>query len=185
MKNITQDIYYNIFEKLTFKDIFKLCKVNKQFKDFCENNQTFIKKTKVKALKKILREKEDEIRDYAYNNKLCFDKRSEERSRVSYGLCNVEKRFTVELLYLINNKMIEETYVQIMHMNNIPEPSLYILSSDLIKSWPKKIIEMYMNKLPPILELFGYENKEDFLEDNLISQFENKELRKYILKNIN
>jgi len=184
MKNITQDIYYNIFEKLTFKDIFKLCKVSKKFKNFCENNETFIKKTKVKALKKLLKENEDKIRDYAYNNKLCFDKKSKERSIISYRLCNVQNRFTVELLYLINNKMIEEAYVQIMYMDNIPEPSLYILSSNLIESWSKKIIEMYMNKLPPILELFGYENKEEFLEDNPINQFKNKSLREYISKNI-
>jgi hypothetical protein len=184
MNKLTVDLYYKLFENLTLKDIFKLCQVDKKFKAFCENKESFIVKTKVKALKKILKEKEDGIRDYAYNNKICFDKKSKDRSIRRYGLCNDVNKFTVELLYLMNNNMLEEAYVQIMHTDNIPEPSLYILSSDLIKDWRKDIIEMYMDKLPPILELFGYENEKDFLHDYPINNFKNVELKKYILKNI-
>lgn len=49
---------------------------------------------------------------------------------------------------------------------------------------PKKIIELYMKKLPSILTLFGYDNVNDFLEDYHYNSFTNKWIKKYIKENL-
>ena len=53
MNKLITDLYYNIFAELSFKDIIKLCNTNKQFKEFCLQNQKFMNKNKLKAVKKL------------------------------------------------------------------------------------------------------------------------------------
>ena len=180
MNKIPKDIYYNIFTELSLGDIIQLCNVNKKFKEFCLQNGKFIDTIKIKAVKKILKDEKDKIREFAYKNKMGFDKISEKSAIESYGFVNIVEKFTIDLLYLVNNKLLDEAYILISLTDNIPEPSLYIFTDKITEKIPKAIIEIYMNKLPPILELFGYDNKEDFLEDYPINRFTNKNLQKYI-----
>lgn len=184
MNQIPKDIYYKIFTELNLQDIVKLCNLNKKFKEFCLQNQKFIAKIKLKAVKKLLKDDEESIRDFAYKNKMGFDKISKKRAIESYTYANIIDKFTLNLLYLANKKMFDEVYTLINVTDDIPEPSLYIFTDKIIEKLPKNIIEMYMNKLPPILELFGYDNEDDFLEDHPIETFTNKYLQKYILVNL-
>lgn len=183
MNKIPKDIYYNIFTELSLGDITQLCNTNKKFKNFCLQNQKFIAKIKIKAVKKLLKDDEDKIRDFAYKNKMGFDKISKKRALESYTFVSIIDKFTVDLLYLINKNLLDEAYTLIDLTDNIPEPSLYIFTNNITEKIPKKIVEMYMKKLPPILELFGYDNEDDFLEDNLIDRFTNKNVQIYISDN--
>jgi hypothetical protein len=183
MNKIITDVYYNIFAELSFKDIIKLCNTNKQFKEFSLQNQKFMDKIKLKAVKKLLKESEDKIRDFAYKNNIGFDNISTKRSIETYMMCRIIDKFTLDLLYLVNNKFLHEAYVLIDLTNNIPEPTLSIFIDKLFEKFPKKIIEIYMKKLPPILELFGYDNEDDFFEDYPLDRFINKHLQRYISDN--
>lgn len=183
MNKVPTDIYYNIFENLSLGDIVKLCNTNKKFKEFCLQNQKFIAKIKLKAVKKLLKDDDFKIRDFAFKNKIAFDKMSQNRAIHEYSFVTKIDKFTVDLLYLVNNNLLDEAYILINLTDNIPEPSLSIFTNKLTEKIPKSIIEMYMKKLPPILELFGYDNEDDFLEDFPIKSFTNKHLQKYILDN--
>lgn len=183
MNKIPKDIYYNIFTELSLGDIIQLCNTNKKFKDFCLQNQKFIAKIKLEAVKKLLKENEDKIRDFAYKNKLGFDKISKIRAIESYTFVNTIDKFTVDLLYLLNKNLLDEAYTLINLTDNIPEPPLHIFTDKITEKIPKKIVEMYMKKLPPILELFGYDNEDDFFEDYPMDRFKNKFLRMYISDN--
>lgn len=183
MNKVPKDIYYNIFENLSLGDIVKLCNTNKKFKEFCLHNQKFIAKIKLKAVKELLKEHEDKIRDFAFTNKLSFDKMSQNRGINEYSFVTKIDKFTVDLLYLVNNNLLDEAYILVNLTDNIPEPSLSIFTNKLTEKIPKKVVEMYMKKLPPILELFGYENEDDFFEDFPIKSFTNKHLQKYISDN--
>lgn len=183
MNKIPTDIYYNIFTELSFGDIIGLCNSNKRFKNFCLQNQKFIAKIKLKAVKKLLKDDDFKIRDFAFKNKIAFDKMSQNRAINKYSFVTKIDKFTVDLLYLVNNNLLDEVYILINLTDKIPEPSLSIFTDKLTEKIPKSIIEMYMKKLPPILELFGYDNEDDFLEDFPIKSFTNKYLQKYILDN--
>lgn len=183
MNKIPTDIYYNIFTGLSLRDIIQLCNTNNKFKNFCLQNQKFIAKIKIKAVKKLLKEHEDKIRDFAYKNKMGFDKISKNNALKSYTFVQIIDKFTVDLLYLINKNLLDEAYTLINLTDTIPEPPLYIFTDKITKKIPKKIVEMYMKKLPSILELFGYDNEDDFLEDNPIDRFTNKNVQIYISDN--
>ena len=183
MTKIPKDIYYNIFTELSLGDMIKLCNTNKKFKEFCLQNQKFIAKIKIKAVKKLLKDDEDKIRDFAYKNKMGFDNISKKRTLESYTFVSMIDKFTLDLLYLINKNLLDEAYTLISLTDDIPEPPLYIFTHEIIEKMPKKIVEMYMKKLPQILELFGYDNEDDFLEDFPINRFTNKHLQKYISDN--
>lgn len=180
MNKIPTDIYYNLFAELNSEDIIKLCNTSKKFKEFCLQNQKYIATIKIKAIKRLLKDHEDKIRDFAYNNKMGFDKISKDHAIRSYGFVNIIDKFTLDLLYLVHNNLLDEAYILITLTDNIPEPPLYIFTDKITKKIPKKIIELYIKKLPPILELFGYDNTEDFLEDFPIERFTNNHLQKYI-----
>jgi hypothetical protein len=92
-------------------------------------------------------------------------------------------KFTLDLLYLINKNLLDEASTLINLTDNMPEPPLFIFRDKITEKIPKKILEMYMKKLPSILELFGYDNEDDFLEDNPIKSFANKHLQKYVSDN--
>jgi hypothetical protein len=183
MNKIPTDIYYNIFTELSFGDIIGLCNSNKRFKNFCLQNQKFIEKIKLKAVKKLLKDDEDKIRDFAYRNKMGFDKMSQNRAINEYTFVSMIDKFTVDLLYLVNNNLLDEVYVLINSRDDIPEPPLFIFTNKITERMPKKIVEMYMKKLPPILELFGYDNEDDFIADFPIKSFTNRHLQIYILDN--
>jgi len=183
MNKIPKDIYYNIFEELSLGDIVQLCNTNKTFKEFCLRNQEFIAKMKLKALQKLLKDEQDKIRDFAYKNKMAFDKTSQKRAIEGYSYARMIDKFTLDLLYLVNKKLLDEAYTLINVTDNIPEPPLFIFTDKITKQIPKSIIEMYMRKLPPILELFGYDNEDDFFEDNPLDSFTNKHLQIYISDN--
>lgn len=183
MNKIPTDIYYNIFTELSLGDIIQLCNTNKKFKEFCLQNQKYISKIKIKAVKKLLNDDQDKIRDFAYKNKMGFDKISKKRAIESYTFANIIDKFTIDLLYLINKNLLDEAYTLINLTDNIPEPPLYIFTNKITEKIPKKIIEIYMKKLPPILELFGYDNKDDFFEDFPMDRFKNKHLQVYISDN--
>lgn len=172
MNKIPKDIYYNIFTELSLGDIIQLCNTNK-----------FIAKTKIKAVKKLLNDHEDKIRDFSYKNKMGFDETSKKRAIKSYTRVNIIDKFTLHLLYLVNKKMLDEAYTLINLTDNIPKPPLYIFTDKITEKIPKNIIEMYMKKLPPILELFGYDDELDFLEDYPMERFKNKYLQVYISEN--
>lgn len=183
MNKIPKDIYYNIFEELSLEDIIKLCNTNKKFKEFCFQNQKFIAKIKLKAVKKLLKDDDFKIREFAYKNKIGFDRISQNRVINEYSFVTKIDKFTVDFLYLVNKNLLDEAYILINLTDNIPEPTLSIFTDKLTEKIPKKIVEMYMKKLPPILELFGYDNEDDFLEDFPINSFTNKHLQKYISDN--
>lgn len=42
MDKLQKDLYYSIFEKLSLKDITRMCNINKSFRKFCLENQKFI-----------------------------------------------------------------------------------------------------------------------------------------------
>jgi hypothetical protein len=180
MNKIPTDMYYNIFTELSSRDITQLCDTNRNFKNFCKQNQEFIAKIRIKAVKKLLKDDEDIIRDFAYKNKFGFDKISKNRASESVTIID---KFTLDLLYLINKNLLDEAYTLINLTDNIPEPPLFIFTNKITEKTPKNIVEMYMKKLPSILELFGYDNEDDFLEDNPIKSFANKHLQKYISDN--
>ena len=183
MNKIPKDIYYNIFTELSLEDIIQLCNTNKKFKEFCLQNQKFIAKIKIKAVKKLLKDHEDKIRDFAYKNKMGFDKISKQKAIESYTFVEIIDKFTLDLLYLINKNLLDEAYTLINLTDNIPEPPLSIFIDKITEKIPKKIVEMYMKKLPPILELFGYDDEDDFFEDYPIESFTNKHLQIYISDN--
>lgn len=184
MNKIPKDIYYNIFTELSLGDIIQLCNTNKKFKEFCLQNQKFIAEIKIKAVKKLLKDDDDKIRDFAYKNKMSFDKISKKRAIESYGMVSIIDKFTLDFLYLVNKNLLDEVYTLINSKDSVPEPPLFIFTNKMTEKIPKSIIEMYMKKLPPILELFGYDDELDFLEDFPIERFKNKYLQVYISDNI-
>jgi len=186
MMDIHTDIYYNLFTDLSLKDIKQLFNTNKKFRKFCLDDQTFIAKTKIKALRKHLQEKDDDIREFALKNKICFDQNSSQRALTSWGLCENQNKFTVDLLYLVNNGMFDEAYTLVTCSPVVPEPTGgYIFTSKLFNTFPETLIEKYMSRLPPILELFGYESVQDFYDDyEELDSFKNKALKSYIKKNV-
>ena len=195
IKKIPTDLYYDLFTELSLKDIINTCNVNKSFKSFCLQNQKFIAKVKSNALKKFLKDNDDSIREFAFRNKLCFDKKSEKLAINKYlethgrltnfqSICTVENKFTVDLLYLVNNGLYDEAYVLLTCMDIIPPKGLHIFTSKLFDAFPERLLNIYMNSLPPILDLFGYDNVDDFYDDWPIENFKNKYLRDYIKTNI-
>ena len=196
IKNIPKDVYYDLFTVLSLKDIINTCNVNKSFKSFCLQNQKFIAKVKSDALKKFLKENDDVIREFALHNKLCFDKKSEKLAINKYlethgrltnfqSICTVENKFTVDLLYLVNNHLYDEAYVLLTCIDIIEPKGLHIFTSKLFDAFPERLVKIYMNSLPPILDLFGYyDNVDDFYEDWPLESFKNKYLRDYIKTNI-
>lgn len=184
MINIPTELYYHLFEQLSFNDIKKLCNTNKQFKSFCLNNQNFIDSIKLRALKKLLKQSKDFILDFAVENGFCFDEKSLMLVIESKGMCTRENKFTIDLLYLINKKLYDEAYTLIKLTQKVPEPESLSIFSKFFNTVPKKIVELYMSKLPPILDLFGYDNVEDFYEDNHLENIKNKSLIDYIKRNL-
>ena len=176
IKKFPKDVYYDLFK-------------NKRFKSFCLENQTFIAKVKTDALKDFLKENDDSIREFAFRNRLCFDKKSEKLAINKYfethgSICTKENKFTVDLLYLINNGLYDEAYVLLTCIDIIPPMGLNIFTSRLFDAFPERLVKLYMNSLPPLLDLFGYEKVEDFYDDWPIKNFKNKYLRDYIKINI-
>ena len=177
ISSIPKEVYYDLFKNLSLKDVVKLCNTNRSFRKFCLDNQTFIAKTKLKALQKFLNENEVLIRAFAAKNKLCFDKKSE------LVMCILENKFTIDLLYLVNNKLFDEAYVLITCSRSVPEPDgTWIFTNKLFNAFPSNIVDEYLKRLPPILDLMGYERVEDFLSDYSLDDFKNPTLRKYIKK---
>jgi hypothetical protein len=182
IEKIPTDLYYNLFtENLTIKDIVNLCNINRSFKTFCSSNASFIHNIKTKALKKFLRDNDNKIKEFAVKNKFRYE------GMDFYGpIMTIENKFTVTLLYLVNNGLYDTAtlYLTSPHFLFKQPVGHSIFSHKLFKAFPKKIVELYMERLPPILDLFGYDNTEDFFEDLPIQSFENKYLQEYIKKKL-
>ncbi|NBU34475.1 hypothetical protein EB118_14750 [bacterium] len=185
IEEIPTDVYGDLFKKLTLQDIEKLCRTSRRFRTYCLENQKFIAKIKCKALTKFLQDNEHEVEEYAYLNKLCFDEQSKKRAKEKYKMCEVQNKFTVQLLYLVNTHMYDEAYVMLTCQQVVEPNGTSIFRSKMFDAFPRKLVELYMNKLPSILELFGYDNVNDFYEDWPLSSFRNKHLRAYIRQNVN
>ena len=183
MNNIPKDIYYNLFENLSLQDIINLCNTNRSFKNFCLDNQTFIAKTKCTSVQKFINDNESSIREFAIKHKMCFDNKSRDEIIRLQGSCSVQNKFTIDLLYLVNNGLYDEAYILITCSKNVPEPEgSWIFTSKLFDAFPSYMVDVYLKRLPPILDLMGYDNAEDFYSDYSLNQFTNSALRKYIEK---
>ena len=69
--------------------------------------------------------------DFAFKNKIAFDKMSQNRAINKYSFVTKIDKFTVDLLYLVNNNLLDEVYILINLTDKIPEPSLSIFTDKL------------------------------------------------------
>lgn len=181
---ILKDVYGDIMERLTLQEIGKVSRVSRCFREYCMENKGSIERIKRKALREFLQEKEEEVEEYAYKNRICYDEKTRERVMEEYKMCEVENKYTVQLLYLVNGQRYEEAYVMLT-CEEVEEPNgTYIFRSRMFEAFPGKLVGVYMKKLPCILELFGYDNVDDFYEDWPLTIFRNKHLREYIRRNV-
>lgn len=182
--DLNTDVYYTLFQKLSLKDIKNMCQVNKTFRNFCIQNSNFIEKLKKKALKVFLQQQESNQRKFALKYKLCFDIQSQILASNRYGMCSHIDKYTFTLLYLINHDYYEEAWILLNTIDKIPEPSLFIFSHPLFTKFPKKLLNIYIQKLPPLLDLFGYTNIDDFIEDFPINNYTNKYFQEYVKNSV-
>jgi hypothetical protein len=181
---IPEDLYSMLFTELSLQDIVNLCNTSQRFRTYCLTNQKFIAKVKCKALRKLLEESDKEIREFAFKHKLCFDKQSETRAIKKHGKCVVENTFTIQLIYLVNTHLYDEAYVKLTCEQVVEPNGTYIFRSNLFDGFPERLVKLYMDRLPPILELFGYDNVNDFYDDWPLESFRNDHLREYIKENV-
>lgn len=113
--------------------------------------------------------------------KFCFDNKIHLKivRKFSNKFSNFVDKFTLEFLYLLKHNLFYEAYILVKFTDNIPIPPWNIFISNVIKNIPNQVLEIYMSRLPPILELFDCKNIHDFLEAFPIYIF-NEPFKKYI-----
>lgn len=172
--NVTEDILLEIIKKSSIREIKALCQSSSEIYKLCKHYKSIIYKAKCKDIKLFLQNNEDNIRRFAKNNKYAFDKKSQVNTiNIMYD------KVWVDLMFLLSNKLYDEAEVLIT-CTKLPEPSLSLFFQKYMENMPGSLMTLLMQNFPDLLDLFGYENKQDLLSDFPIYKFKNKTLRNMI-----
>jgi hypothetical protein len=178
--NVPEDIILEIIKKSSIREIKALCQSSPKIYKLCKQYKSIIYKAKCKDIKIFLQNNEDNIREFAKNNKYAFDSKS--RNFIVNRLTIYDKVW-VDLMYMLSNKFYDEAEALIT-CTKLPEPSPGLFFEKYMENMPGRLMTLLMQNFPDVLDLFGYESKEDFLSDHPIYTFKNKTLRNIIKKSI-
>lgn len=172
--NVTEDILLEIIKKSSIREIKALCQSSSNIYKLCKHYKNIIYKAKCNDVRIFLRNNEDNIRRFSKNNKYAFDKKSQVNT-----INTMYDKVWVDLMFLLSNKLYDEAEVLIT-CTKLPEPSLGLFFEKYMENMPGSLMTLLMQNFPDVLDLFGYENKEDLLSDFPINKFKNKTLRHII-----
>jgi len=175
--NLTEDILLEIIQKSSIRDIKALCQTCSNIYKLCKHHKNLIYNTKCKDLKSFLQKNNTNIILFANKNNFFYDENSPvKRFSIIYD------RIWINLMFLLYNKLFDEAEV-LLTCTKLPEPPLGLFFQKYIENMPQSLMTLLINNFPNILDLFGYESKEDLLDDFPINTFKNKTLRN-IIQNI-
>lgn len=185
---ISTDVFFHIIENSDFRTITKLCQINSAFYNLCKTYPKQIEHIKCKGLKKFINENDYKIRKFALNNRYIFDEQSsieceQTKNPTSVIIGTHYDKIWIDLMFFLNEHYYTEAEALII-CNKLPNPPMGLFEQYTMVKMPPKIMILLWQQLGNILDVAGYENKEDFLEDyreNAI-KIHNKTMRK-IIKN--
>jgi hypothetical protein len=178
--NVTEDVLLEIIKKSSIREIKALCQSSSKIYKLCKQYKSIIYKAKCKDIKTFLQNNEDNIREFAKNNKYAFDSKS--RNFIVNHLIIYDKVW-VDLMYMLSNKLYDEAEALIT-CTKLPEPSPSLFFQKYMENMPGRLMTLLMQNFPDVLDLFGYENKEDLLSDFPLDVFKNTTLRTIIKKSL-
>jgi hypothetical protein len=173
--NVPEDILLEIIKKSSIREIKALCQSSSKIYKLCKQYKSIIYKAKCKDMKTFLQNNEDNIREFAKNNKYAFDS----KSRI-LPMSTIYDKVWVDLMYMLSNKLYDEAEALIT-CTKLPEPTLGLFFERYMEKMPGRLMTLLMQNFPDVLDLFGYESKEDLLSDFPIYSFKNTTLRNTIV----
>ena len=188
---ISVDVYFHIIETSDFKTITNLCQTNSTFYNLCKTYPKQIVRIKCKSLAKFINENDYKIREFAVNNRYIFDEQSSiecERTKnpTSCVIGTNYDKIWVDLMFLLSEHYYTEAEALII-CSKLPDPPMGLFEQYTMVKMPPKIMILLWQHLGNIVDVAGYDNKEDFLQDygqNAI-KIDNKTMRKIIKKQLN
>jgi hypothetical protein len=181
---MNNDIFWKILEKSDFKTIGHLCQINKTFYYNCKKYPRQIEKLNCKSVNVLIIQDDLLIRDFAAKNFFEFDKRShDEIWENNFILAStIYDKFWVDLMYLLNRKYYKEAETLII-CSKLPQINMGLFNEKEMVNMPSRLMKLLWQQLPSV-EVAGYDNKEDFLQNYYIDAIENKTFREIIRKQL-
>lgn len=176
---LTIDTFFDIIERSDLKTIQALCQTNAMFYNLCKTYPKQIQRIKCKGLNQTISDNESNMRMFAKQKKLIFDKKSRDVCLSVSSMGTFYDKIWVDLMFLLNKKYFAEAEALIV-CSKLPEPPMGLFDTKEMVEMPAKLMNLLWEHLPPILEVSGYDNIEDFKEDYPLRDFKNKTLRNIV-----
>lgn len=111
----------------------------------------------------------DNIRSFALKNRYIFDRETEveclKNKKTSSVIIGTHyDKIWVDLMFCLSEKYYAEAEALIIS-SKLPNPPMGLFESTEMVKMPPKIMRLLWQHLGNIIEVAGYDNKEDFLED--------------------
>lgn len=165
---IPVDIFFQIIEHSDFTTIKKLCQTNSTFYNLCKTYPKEIERIKCKSLQKLINENDYKIREFALINKYIFDDKSKTKfwsiQSSNQNQATVYDKIWVDLMFLLSKHYYSEAETLII-CSKLPDPPMGLFIEKYMVNIPPKIMKLLWQHLGNILDVAGYDNKEDLLED--------------------
>lgn len=176
-------IILEVIKKSSIKEIKALCKTSKNIAQLCKTYEKQIKKAQFNNLQQHIKESDNKIRDFASKNRFAFDEASKKEA-IKMGMAIHYDKVWIDLMYLLSTKQYDEAEI-LLSCSKLPWGPYGFLGTKFIQEMPPKLMELLMSRFPESpLELFGYDNKRDLIEDFKHNLFQNKTFKKIIMSRL-
>lgn len=181
---ITDDSFFNLIKHLSIREIRFICQSNKHFSKLCKKYANTIYNSKCKSLKQTITSSDKAIRTFAEKHKFGFDDASKRALKKS-GKSYVIDKVWVDLMYFLELNHYDEAEA-LLSCSELPVPPMSLFFYPQVETMPSQLMELLLNNLTKsfgtIMDIAGYDNKDDFVDDYPLHGFKHIILRDVIKK---